>query len=1344
MAKSIDSIGPRPDKKQVKPVAEHKAGEVVRPKGAPIQAGEAIKPKNYQVPKKVQSTVGKPQQPKKPLNKKKIAIISGFVGVFALISIIAIWVLRGTNLINSIGKPKPAAGNFAEVGDETAKLEEYNAIKQAYEGFNSKQKSPDPNSKVARQASKDVLEYLALKSAAKQQGFECTQEMVDTRLQQRYADRGGKDAYYAYLLQEYSWTPEVTFLKECSEYLRDSLAAKVVGGTDVFAVYIRWDQLSENTASSEREAYERDAKARLERDFLPLFERGASQEEILRAADISQYTSDAEFDEKMKSPGSPYVRTMVYPKMNEATYAKFQQYSEGERDIDYINKLTVGEHTPVFKSNVGYFAIYRATAKSQGQYGSVDEVVQSLLNSGKYSNEYYSIPGNDPDSNPKIDLNSISQANPLDGLRNAMVPSAEAAGNVRCFTGVHSLPMGIHYRDYDTHQLIPLQQMRDDKGAAVATLGIGSTGDVQSACSDEPAAINNAFGVMNIAYWAGHLGYDVYDHHINPWDFNLSCFTAWRFSFNKVYGYEPVNYADANQFRVWLQTAGGIFAQYRASSNADAYRIPSDLYQNIANGASGYAIEVFMRKEPPKPTCTVGCTPPTMAVSGFKQEEDGTRTGSYQDNTVTDAVDGVSNNGQPYALGGLRADRPHSITPDPEPGFDVIGYTVGSDPTINLSTVYNYVSGSVGDGSTVTVNWIYRRLPTVNLTLTCENISGSISGGGSAEVEVYANVGGSDLVDSAGQRIVQGRNFNFAVPEDYKDGLSRAVQIRLIIDGVEVGVGTNGTGNLVCTRNAICSSNNFADIFPQGRSTLNVGQSEGNIQIGMTNGGPGAQAVWSTYPTGSYRLALTPQADVYWDMVDNQVIPSSEKIRPQPDPISGKVFNPITITLAVNPGTNSIPLGFQMAFYPSGGGAPQYFGSSCSMNLRILSSYGPWLRTQNGNLSAMGMIQGQDALNSTDGNLGGRRNANSDSGPAVDGQRDDLNFEATYLLLSKVAGNGPFCSTNAYLLGRDEDDGTSYYPDGCDFDQYNFALKANLERALSASVPAEEMIYREALAAWTESPNACPATGPATSGPGRYVKGASSYNGNGSNLPGVNGSCPTITVLNKRVASDSWFTLGQPSNAASPIQTLHPAGRTTIIVDGSLYLNANIANNQVDTTFNKDDIVGLNTLPNLGIIVNGDILIDKDVTRLDVSLYASGKIRTCEELYNPGATGDNNPATSNGFKAETLLGGNVAQNNQAARCSNQLKVRGVMASKGGFMFGRNFVDFSSIAGRIGRPQFSANFDFDPRRSLYYGRPAEDVIFNGLMLILPPPGFEHLSNPDFFQARYVTDNAQPRF
>jgi len=1333
MPKSIDSIGPRPDKKQVKPVAEHKAGEIVRPKGAPTQAGEAIKPKNYEPPKKIESSVGKPQEPKKPVNKKKVAIFAGLIGLFVITSLSVIWLLQGTRLLDSIGKPRPSAGNFAEVGDQTASLDEFDKVKASYQGFNNKQSSPEDANLIAATASRDLLTYLALKAEAAKKNITCTQEIVDTRMSPQYQSQGGKDAFYTYLKQEYGWDPSVTFMKVCTEYYREVLADTATSGTDTFGVYIRWDQFGADASTQEKETYEKEAKTRLERDFLPLFERGASKEEIYRAADISPYSSDAEFDKKMETPGAPWVRTAEYPRLNETMYATFQQYPEGERDIDYISRLAVGENTKVFKSKVGYYAIFRATNRVQGDTESLDQLIQQYLDSAKYSNEYYSLPEVDNQQN-NLDINNPASGGAtglIDSARQALIPSARAAA-VNCFTN-HTLPMSIIYTDYDTGQLIPLKQMRDDKGAAVATMQILSTGNVQAACNDEPAPIVGAYGVLNFGYWGGRASWDVYDHQNNPWVFALSCYTGWEFRFNTVVGYQPVNYRDASQFTVTLLTNQWI-VQDRASAYDDHYRIPSDLYQGIANGSLGYSINVKMKKSPPPQV-----DPPLMTVSGEKQEEDGTTTGAYRDNTVREQPNGLTSSAQPYSFANLRADQGHSFTVDAEAGYDVYGYRVNNGPIVRSAT-YTYVGGSVGNGATLDVDWIFRRRPTVvSLNVICPTISGSISGGGAADIEVYARVGGEDLTDSSGEVIKQGRNFNFTVPEKYKDGVARTVQIRLIVDGVDIGVGTNGTGTLVCPRNAQCVSNNLATIFPNGRATLSTGDSEGNIKVGMQNNG---QAIWATYPSGSYRLGLTAESREFWEINSSAV---SGNIYPAPA-ASGTVdsleFAP-TLTLIKAPSDASTPLVFTMEFVPSDGSAPFAFGGTCGTSIRVLSSYGPWLRTQNGNVSAIGKIQGQEALSATGGNLGGRRDANAEPAPPVDGQRDDLNLEVTYLVMSHVAGNGPFCSTNAYVLGRDQADGTSFYPDGCDFDQYKFNLRSGLADALSALNPTEEVVYRDAEDAWDEAPDDCPAAGPATSGSARYKKGLD-RNYNGQNLPAMSSACPEITKLT--VPRAGYLTLGTTVNP-SPVSTpalFQPTGRMTIIVDGNLYLNANVINTPKDATFNRDDLVGLNALPNLGILVKGDIIIDKDVTRIDASLYASGKIRTCEELYSPGATGNDNPLTSNGFKSETLSGTNVQQNSQAARCKNQLSVRGVMASKGGFMFGRNFVDFSAIQARTGRAQFSADFDYDPRRSLYYGKPAEDVIFNGLMLIAPPPGFEHLTKPDFSQARYVTDNADPRF
>lgn len=1323
MSKSIDSIGPRPDKKQVKPVAEHKAGEVVRPKGAPTQAGEAIKPRNYTPPKKVESSVGKPEQPKKPVNKKKVAIFAGLVGLFVVTTLSLIWLLQGTRLLESIGKPKPSAGNFAEVGDQTASLDEFEKVKASYLGFNNKQSSPEDSNTIAATASRDLLTYLALSAEAKKQGLTCTQDIVDTRMSEQYASRGGKDGFYSYLKQEYGWDPSVTYMKVCSDYYREVLAETSTSGTDVFGVYIRWDQLASDATAQELDSYERDAKSRLERDFLPLFERGASKEEIYRAADISPYSTYEEFDKKMETPGSPWVRTVEYPRLNEALYSTFQQYPEGERDIDYVSKLAVGENTKVFKSKVGYYAIFRATNRVQGNYESIDQLVQQYLESAKYSNAYYALPELENTQNLN-DINNIpadAATSLLDTARQALVPTARAAG-VNCFTN-HKLPMNILYTDYDTGLPIPLKQMRDDKGAPVANLQIISTGNVQAACNDEPAPIVGAFGVLNFGYWNGRASWDVYDHQNNPWIFDLSCYTSWEFRFGTVVGYNPVNYQDATQFRVTLLTNTGQWViQDRASAYSDHYRIPPDLYFGIANGALGYSINVKMKKTYSPPPI-----PQYMTVSGEKQEEDGTKTGPYANNTVREQPGGKTSSGQPYSLTDLRADQGHSFTVDAEPGYDVFGYRVNNGPIVR-STTYNYVAGTVGAGQTIDVDWIFRKRPTVNLSVTCDIISGSVDGGGAANIEVYARVAGEDLVDGSGQVIRQGRNFSFIVPEKYKDGVARTVQIRLVVDGADVGVGTNGTGTLVCQRNAQCISNNLATIFPNGSTTLNVGQSESGIKIGMRNNG---QAIWGAYPSGTYRLGLNGASETYWNITGGAV---TSRIYPAPAP-GGQLdtieFSP-TLELKSQPNTAATPLVFTMEFVPSDGSPVIEFGGTCGTNLRVLSSYGPWLRAQNGNVSALGMIEGQETVTASGDNLGGRREAGSAAGP----YKDDLNKEVTYLAIAHAVTNGPFCSTNAYLLGRDADDGTSNIS-SCDFSSYVFRLRDTLAQGLKKG-DSTEVIYREAAASYNTA-SCDPAVGPTPSGSGRYSRGVNNYNGN--NAPTANGVCPTITVLNKAIAADPFYTLGKPKNAAGAPANFVPTGRTTILVDDDLYVNADIKNPAAGVSFNVDDLNGLNALPNLGIIVRGNIIIDRDVTQIDASLYASGQIITCD-LYNPDAL---NPSeTTTGFKAEQS-GGPTGPNNTASACNKALRINGLAAAKGGFKFGRNFVDFSVIASRISVPnQYNPNFDYGADKSLYYGRPAEDVIFNGLMLLAPPPGFEYLSSPDFSSARYTSDNAQPRF
>jgi hypothetical protein len=214
------------------------------------------------------------------------------------------------------------------------------------------------------------------------------------------------------------------------------------------------------------------------------------------------------------------------------------------------------------------------------------------------------------------------------------------------------------------------------------------------------------------------------------------------------------------------------------------------------------------------------------------------------------------------------------------------------------------------------------------------------------------------------------------------------------------------------------------------------------------------------------------------------------------------------------------------------------------------------------------------------------------------------------------------------------------------------------------------------------------------------------------------------------------YIIGNAGNG-NPGNVSVPAGRVTLIVPGDLTINAEIRNsNPGNFSYDVNDMRKFNGLPNLGIIVNGNIIIDGDVERIDASLYATGRIKTCDR-YNDGTS-----TATTGPKAESSP---LAANTDAARCSKQLSIRGLAAAKQGFEFGRNYVSFGDIAGRVGAPnQYAANFEYNANRGLYFGKPAEDVIYNGALLFAPPPGFEYLTSPDLSGASYTSDSAPARF
>ncbi len=1275
MQKSIDSVGPRPEKKKVQPLVTHKAGEVFRPRGAAPKAGESVKPKNYVEPKVEEQRSNtlpghtglepgkKPKQPRKKISKRSKILVAIGLAVIFILGGLAWYIAQNTQFFASLTKPRPAAGVYAEVGGETYSESDYNKLKDDYASFSKKTGQSD-TSQASQAAAKSITEGLALRAEARKQGIECTQAIVDSRLTDRYAERGGKDQYYAYLQAEYGWDASTVFWQECSSYLRQQLAAQIEG-TDVYGVYIRWDPLI-NSDPTTRAAYEKAAQAKLEKDYLPLLQStSVSTDEIERKLDIGKYITDAEYDRKMATPGEPYARSVSFARFNSATYAAMQKYDEGEDDLNYIAKLETGETTPVFKSKVGYYIAYRAVSKSGGQYKSIDQMIESYVQSGKYSNAYYALPSSANGANVDI-YNIPKQQSSLDKVRQAVIPTARAANDITCFSGVHGLPFVLEYRDYDTRALIPLS------ASTGASVGISSTGNVRDSCRDEPGA-GSYYGVVSIFYGGGgDINYIISPHANNPWNYGLSCYTAWRHVFNPPTGYQPVNYGDANQFEVLITSGFGVSSNYVASSEGGHFRVPSSLYSGVANGAFGYTIRVYMKRDTPPP-------PPLMTVNGYKVNEAGSASGPYSDNTVRLDGGAKTDNANPYSLPSIRADQNHTVTADNEPGMDIVGYKLNGGGLV-ASTTYSYGANAVGNGGTVRLDWVYRPKFTGSLAINCGTVSSTSTG--PSGYTTFATI--QDPVTGTSPQIGSGGSaLSITVPDQYRDGLSRTVRLYARFQSVNYLV-TSSTHQ--CNPNAACAAADFSQLG----TAVDSGSSY-KVTLSMSNNG---EAIWGDY-SSSNNYQLTPTAGTDGFDVDASTLtmqPPGSRIRTG----QTQAFTVSVVAKLPVGSVTSFRLAFRMARVNSTTSPATVvpFGAECSttVNVTVRELYYPWIRTQNGGVSALNKVLGQQ-----EGSRGGRQASST----GIDFVKD-----ATYAVLAQ-ANTNYFCSSNAYLYGRVD----KLAVNSCDFTGYTLAMYDTAKAIVSTGSKTSDVLYDTVEDLRTRSQ--CSGT-PGTAITQFYANGGSINSYSGSNL--LTGGCPTIYQ----------FTGG----SIGPVNISR--GRGTLLVNGDLVINGDIRNLPNVVSYSQSDFSGINGLSNLGIIVRGDIIVSRNVKRIDASLYASGRIITCDAYANNTTTGFKDPAVP----ADLV---------SARQCAlNPLDVKGLMVAKGGFVLGRNYVDFGAISGRIGQPTTSPLFDSIATDDKYYGRPAEDVTFNGLALILPPPGFEDLSKITDNKVKYLPNKYSPRF
>lgn len=1462
MPRQIDSIGRKPEENNIKPVAEHKAGQLYRPRNAGHQAGDVIRPADYNPASEKPAAkanvsahaVAEHKAQKKakrstPAGKRRrtvmaLAVTAGILVIGGLFAVLVSQKLR-----DAITKPKPPAGVFAQIGDAEISQDDYDKLKTAYRKFNSTTGNKQ-SSDSDRQAADDLITLAALQQAAGSK-VECSATEVDNRFANQYATQGGKEKYLAFVKDKYGWDESTIRARACLAFYEDYAKQNLISHYGLAGIYIRWDTQT-NLSQAQQDAYGTAATARLQKDYLPLFASGKSKEEIFRAADVNPFQDETLVNDRIADFTQPYSRTLDLGYITRDQ--GFNAYADGEDNWQYIDKLKIGENTPVFKSNSGYYVIYRLTDKVIGQYSSISELRNSYMNEGKLNPEYYLLPDRAPKVNGGVPAQSSNtdaaqQLGLMDRAKSVIIPAAQAAGNIGCWSA-HLLGFNITYLDINTGMPISVATPPGaGKGVTndAAVQALSTHTSLPTSCSSVPTG--NLGNGSSASIFLNHYLVQSDPMASNPMGFFLTCYDSWDWSFTAPTGYQPLSATDyqaGNRFLVYSSAFG---LRWAPSSQPGFYRLPSSLYAGIANGPNvNYDIAVYFT-----PNAVTSPTPTPLprlmnANSTKRNSADQSTSGAFSGQTVT--IDGTaSSTANPYTYNNLTANENHQFTIDPTvPGgaFDFEKWracfngrctegpstsyiyaantaqvgenleltwyfklkpspstlhlgalvddgsgvknpcalsagsarafcgqssiTVSGQPAVTTNATDNTADVLVGGGATYTAtlnnppsNWkvigyiscangaaancfnstvtttstgndisitippgtqryVYFVIaPDLNIpapTVSCGTISGSVSGV-VTNVQTQLKLDGTVITPGTGST-VSGNSYSFIIPDEYKDGQSRAITLAVSYDSFTAAGRTSidkVTGlNHACPNDAQCSASfttEVQNVFGAA-GVGDAGLTGINIRVEMKNTG---QSTWRSQWAGSsnkHHLALTQAAlDQGWKIQPQNSADITPAATAAVAPGSTNSFQ-IVLESPATPLTGST-LQFQMSYLI--GTNENYFGAVCSAPITVRGYYHPWLQVQNGAVGAIKAIRTQPAAS-----RGFRDSA---------GTGQNLNLDAQYAILSWVEVD-PFCSSNAYLYGQA--DGPI---GGCVGEGYKFTMPASLATNFEAQDKDSDAVYNGLSTLASQA--SCGPGGPLSADATQANKLADLTIG----APGTFGLAgdPCAVIYRYQPGAGGPKTLGAASATPSAPNSRYVGGRATIMVDGDLTINNNIIYDMqgAQNLGINDDVAQLraiNGIPNLAIVVRGNVKIARNVERIDAMIYSSGVLSTCD-AYASGAT----------------IGGTKTSVDAKACAVKPLVIRGGLVAKQSLQFGRNWYDVARIAGVYGLPgganAFSnAGFDTqavtaaDPQGG-YSGNPAESVIANGLTLIAPPPGLQDFGGP-FAQARYLQGEITPVF
>ncbi len=288
----------------------------------------------------------------------------------------------------------------------------------------------------------------------------------------------------------------------------------------------------------------------------------------------------------------------------------------------------------------------------------------------------------------------------------------------------------------------------------------------------------------------------------------------------------------------------------------------------------------------------------------------------------------------------------------------------------------------------------------------------------------------------------------------------------------------------------------------------------------------------------------------------------------------------------------------------------------------------PWLQTTGGNVVANGKITG---LPASDTNLGARLATNP---PAK---------EVEFLIISKVGGGGPFCSNKNYILTNASAATDTTCGNGSSYSVLNTVSVAGTEDKVVAGVKA----------AYNDLPAGC--------------KGTTASNADFTNTASI-----IYPLLNKSATDcPNGVIIKYTGTSLASLSLLK--GRVTILVEGDLTIGQNVGYGTTPYSNPRD-------VPNLAIVVRGNVKVLSDTPRVDASIYATGYISTCD----------------------------TASNATIEVCRYPLTINGFLSAQSGFTFGRAYIN-----------------DYNAQAVPPHA-PAEIINLTLQSVVYPPPGIDYNS------------------